>query len=564
MRRRVLIGVLVALAVTIFVVAGCSQRVSVEGDRYFTVMYISNGETLYTEYVSNTQRAPYKKLTSNEDYRFNGWKYKELSYNFSENVSEDMTLYADWSAVNYYIEFVCDGKTLSKQAYNVDDTDIIPPEIPQKAGWIGEWEDFELGGKNLTVNAVYTPIEYTVNFVCEGKTVGQEHYNLYDKTITPPPVPEKEFYEGSWGEFSLSGGDITVQAHYSPRKYTVEFVADGIAVDTLTYDIEHPEIAAPAVPEKEHYNGAWEEYALTGGDKTVNAVYTPRKYSVTFVADGKEVARAYYDIENTSLTRPAVPAKEGFSGEWESYSLNFEDITVNAVYTQTAPVEKPAPEEKPQDNDTDGLIYSDCADGLEVTGFKGADTQVVVPDSFQGKPVVSVAQNAFYGNDKITKITLGNNVKTVGESAFQLCTSLSEIIFGEGVEWLGKNAFTNTAIKTISLPQKLTELESYLFYNCASLREVEIPDGVTRIGKMAFSGCTSLNKVTIGKGLEMIESSAFEKCDALSYVSFADSSNWYLKSSSKTADISSLISAPEDAATVIKRYSSCVFVKKSN
>jgi hypothetical protein len=58
------------------------------------------------------------------------------------------------------------------------------------------------------------------------------------------------------------------------REYTVTFIADGATVGTATYTVEDKDIEEPAVPEKEGYTGVWEEYELTTGDVTVNAVYT--------------------------------------------------------------------------------------------------------------------------------------------------------------------------------------------------------------------------------------------------------------------------------------------------
>lgn len=57
------------------------------------------------------------------------------------------------------------------------------------------------------------------------------------------------------------------------------------------------------------------------------------EFTVTFMANGQLVGRRKYTPSNMSITEPSVPAKMGYSNaRWESYELNFEDITVNAVY----------------------------------------------------------------------------------------------------------------------------------------------------------------------------------------------------------------------------------------
>lgn len=61
----------------------------------------------------------------------------------------------------------------------------------------------------------------------------------------------------------------------APVYYTITFVADGETVKEITILEGTTTVKAPAVPEKEGYTGAWEEYTITGdADQTINAVYT--------------------------------------------------------------------------------------------------------------------------------------------------------------------------------------------------------------------------------------------------------------------------------------------------
>lgn len=60
----------------------------------------------------------------------------------------------------------------------------------------------------------------------------------------------------------------------------------------------------------------------------------PATYAVTFVADGVTVDTVEYQEGDTALERvPDVPAKEGYTGAWEEYTLDG-NITVHAVYTE--------------------------------------------------------------------------------------------------------------------------------------------------------------------------------------------------------------------------------------
>jgi hypothetical protein len=165
------------------------------------------------------------------------------------------------------------------------------------------------------------------------EVVGTQTYTVENTEITVPEVPAKEHYTGAWESYELIGGDITVNVDYTAIEYTVTFMADGVEVGKVSYTVEDTAITEPAVPEKEGYGGKWEAYTLVGGDITVNAAYIAGVYTVTFKADGVTVATEEYTIENREITVPEVPAKEHYTGVWSSYELIGGDITVDAVYT---------------------------------------------------------------------------------------------------------------------------------------------------------------------------------------------------------------------------------------
>ncbi|MGN0824380.1 MAG: hypothetical protein ACI4MB_04855 [Candidatus Coproplasma sp.] len=58
-----------------------------------------------------------------------------------------------------------------------------------------------------------------------------------------------------------------------------------------------------------------------------------KTYTVTFMAEGVKVDVVNYQEGDLSVTEPAVPTKEGYTGRWEEYTLSTGNITVNAIYT---------------------------------------------------------------------------------------------------------------------------------------------------------------------------------------------------------------------------------------
>ncbi|MBE5870504.1 MAG: hypothetical protein E7294_04500 [Lachnospiraceae bacterium] len=85
------------------------------------------------------------------------------------------------------------------------------------------------------------------------------------------------------------------------------------------------------------------------------------------------------------------------------------------------------------------------ANTVAVTGMEKAGKSAYINASvtINGKKfdVTEIAAGAFKGNKKLTKVTIGNNVKTIGKNAFAGCTSLKSVTIGKNVTKIAANAF---------------------------------------------------------------------------------------------------------------------------
>ena len=109
-------------------------------------------------------------------------------------------------------------------------------------------------------------------------------------------------------------------------------------------------------------------------------------------------------------------------------------------------------------NSTYSYVIED--DGtVTLTRYSGTDTDIVIPQSIDGKMVTSIGNYAFYVCNDLTSITIPEGVTSIGEDAFWGCSGLT----------------------SISIPEGVTSIGDCAFYNCSGLTSINIPNSVTSI-----------------------------------------------------------------------------------
>lgn len=121
--------------------------------------------------------------------------------------------------------------------------------------------------------------------------------------------------------------------------------------------------------------------------------------------------------------------------------------------------------------------------------------------------------NKLHIADRESELSLGNN----NNPLFYSCPLESVYIGGdityEKTASAGYSPFyRNTAIKSVTITDKETEISENEFYGCTNLQRVSIGDGLTTIGDWAFSGCQSLSYFAFGSQLQTIGKESFSDC----------------------------------------------------
>ena len=86
---------------------------------------------------------------------------------------------------------------------------------------------------------------------------------------------------------------------------------------------------------------------------------------------------------------------------------------------------------------------------------------------------------------------------------------LEHVTIPEGTEIIGYDAFKKCKLKSVMLPDSLTEIRSEAFCGCRNLQSVKLGNSVNIIEAGAFSECRSLSEIDIPAGTKAIENYAF-------------------------------------------------------
>lgn len=76
----------------------------------------------------------------------------------------------------------------------------------------------------------------------------------------------------------------------------------------------------------------------------------------------------------------------------------------------------------------EGLEYQELESGVTITGYIGSATMLEIPASINGKPVTTIAKDAF-DYSSLTSVTVPDSITAIATDAFIQCLNLGEVVF---------------------------------------------------------------------------------------------------------------------------------------
>ncbi|MBE5730494.1 MAG: hypothetical protein E7350_00905 [Clostridiales bacterium] len=163
-----------------------------------------------------------------------------------------------------------------------------------------------------------------------------------------------------------------------------------------------------------------------------------------------------------------------------------------------------------------GITSVQISDGVIIVGvgaFSGCTSLLSVE---MQNSVMEIQDRAFEGCSKLSSIQMSNRLTRIGARGFADCTSLSSIQLPSGMEIIDNNAFEDcTSLVNFNIPSGITKIAEKAFWRCSSLKNVQIPSTVTEIGNYAFDNCKELSNLQIPGSVRSIGNYAFANIDFL-------------------------------------------------
>lgn len=220
-------------------------------------------------------------------------------------------------------------------------------------------------------------------------------------------------------------------------------------------------------------------------NKVISAMLSVLMVSGMFTAMPLAVNAAGTADTNETTTSAAVQSADDTQSDSEEKEYN--DFTYYTYFNE-------------ENNRTEAVIQ----------GYRGSDSDVVIPNSIDGFVVTAISMYAFSGRSDLASITIPSTIQSIGEDAFLECDGLKKVYASSIEDWCkidfsypeanplfrGADLYVDNKLVTdVTIPDGVKSIGKYAFYGYSSLKSISFPSSIRSIGEDAFSDCTNLDEV---------------------------------------------------------------------
>ena len=310
-----------------------SDNGSITAQVYHSVTFVDyDGTVLSAQSVAHGSAAIAPTAPEREGYAFIGWD-KDFS-----NVTEDMTVTAQYSANSYSITYTINGEEYTAQTYEFGAAVSAPEYTVPEGHTFSGWDIPEtMPAENLVLDAALTVNSYSITYTINGEEYTAQTYEFGAAVSAPEyTVPEGHTFSGWNIPETMPAENLVLDAALTVNSYSITYTINGEEYTAQTYEFGAA-VSAPeyTVPEGHTFSGWDIPETMPAENLVLDAALTVNEYTVTYNINGEIYAIQVYAY-GEEVFAPAydVPDHFTFSGWDTPATMPAENIVLDATLVE--------------------------------------------------------------------------------------------------------------------------------------------------------------------------------------------------------------------------------------
>ena len=309
-----------------------SDNGSITAQVYHSVTFVDyDGTVLSAQSVAHGSAAIEPTAPEREGYAFIGWD-KDFS-----NVTEDMTVTAQYSANSYSITYTINGEEYTAQTYEFGAAVSAPEYTVPEGHTFSGWDIPEtMPAENLVLDAALTVNSYSITYTINGEEYTAQTYEFGAAVSAPEyTVPEGHTFSGWDIPETMPAENLVLDAALTANSYSITYTINGEEYTAQTYEFGAA-VSAPeyTVPEGHTFSGWNIPETMPAENLVLDAALTVNSYSITYTINGEEYTAQTYEFgAEVSAPEYTVPEGHTFSGWNIPETMPAENLVLDAALT---------------------------------------------------------------------------------------------------------------------------------------------------------------------------------------------------------------------------------------